>query len=97
VKRDYLFFSHNPLLAIRNIARDHPDENIKTIFLGYTSVLRSGGDMVVYLNSKVAEALNHNRALAAVRRSASTLGRSPFRLSHVPSLLIAMSIAFSAT
>jgi flagellar protein FlaJ len=98
VKRDYLFFSHNPLLAIENIARDHPDENIKTIFLGYTSVLRSGGDMVIYLNSKVADGLES--VIERWRRyaeSASTLGEISISVFLMfPSLLIAMSIAFSS-
>jgi len=98
VKRDYLFFSHNPLLAIENIARDHPDENIKTIFLGYTSVLRSGGDTVVYLNSKVSEGLES--VIGRWKRyaeSASTLGEISISIFLMfPSLLIAMSIAFSS-
>ncbi len=98
VKRDYMFFSHNPLLAIENIARDHPDENIKTIFLGYTSVLRSGGDLVVYLNSKVVDGLESViDRWKKYSESASTLGEISISIFLMfPSLLIAMSIAFSS-
>jgi len=98
VKRDYLFFSHNPLLALENVARDHPDENLKTIFLGYTSVLRSGGDLVVYLNSKVQDGLR--TVIERWRKyaeSASTLGEISLSIFLMfPSLLIAMSIAFAS-
>ncbi len=98
VKRDYMFFSHNPLAAIENVAKQHPDENVKTIFLGYTSVLRSGGDLVVYLNSKVKDGLSS--VIEKWRRyaeSASTLGEISLSVFLMfPSLLIAMSVAFAS-
>lgn len=98
VKRDYMFFSHNPLSAIENVAKEHPDENVKTVFLGYTSVLRSGGDLVVYLNSKVKDGLMS--VVEKWRRyaeSASTLGEISLSVFLMfPSLLIAMSIAFAS-
>ncbi|MDI9644985.1 MAG: type II secretion system F family protein, partial [Candidatus Verstraetearchaeota archaeon] len=98
VKRDYLFFSHNPLNAIESVAKAHPDENIKTVFLGYTSVLRSGGDLVVYLNSKVKDGLMF--VVDKWRRyaeSASTLGEISLSVFLMfPSLLIAMSVAFAS-
>lgn len=98
VKRDYTFFSHNPLLALENVARDHPDENIRTVILGYTSVLRSGGDLIVYLNSKVKDGLN--TVVDRWKRyaeSASTLGEISIAIFLMfPSLLIAMAVAFSS-
>jgi len=98
VKRDYLYFSHNPLLALENVAGSHPDENFKTIVLGYTSVLRSGGDLIVYLNSKVSDGL---RSIVDKWKkyadSAGTLGEMSLAIFLMfPSLLIAMAIAFAS-
>ncbi len=99
VKRDFDLFSHDPLSALENVANVHPNENFKGILLGYTSVLRSGGDVLLYLNSKVSELL---KALSERWRryaeSASTLGEVTIALFLMfPSLLVAMAIAFASS
>jgi len=80
------------------VARNHPDETMRTVVLGYTSVLRSGGDMIVYLNSKVKDGLDTIvDRWKRYAESASTLGEISLSIFLMfPSLLIAMAIAFAS-
>jgi len=57
VKRNVEYFGRSPLQALEEIASVHPNEKIRTLFLGYTSEWRSGGDLARYLEAKAADYL----------------------------------------
>jgi len=61
IKRDAIFFEEDPVSALEAIGRTHPNEKMKTLLLGYTSVWRSGGDMTSYLEAKASDYLHDMR------------------------------------
>lgn len=57
VKRNVEYFGRSPPQALEEIASTHPNEKVRTLFLGYTSEWRSGGDLTRYLEVKAADYL----------------------------------------
>ena len=57
MRREYAFYSHSPIRSLEKYAFNHPNEDLKGIVLGYTSVLRSGGDTGAFLERKASEQL----------------------------------------
>ncbi|WFO74916.1 type II secretion system F family protein [Desulfurococcaceae archaeon MEX13E-LK6-19] len=97
IRRDYMFFSHNPLDALDSIALNHPSEKFQTIVLGYSSIIRSGGDATAYLTLKaedeLKELVNKWKRYSEV---ASTLGEASMALFLIlPALLIVSSLVFA--
>ncbi len=57
IKRNSLYFNRSPIEALEEVARDHPSERFRSWILGYSSILRSGGDVASYLASKAKDFL----------------------------------------
>ncbi|MDG6907323.1 MAG: type II secretion system F family protein [Nitrososphaerota archaeon] len=57
LQRNEMFFDRDPVSALEGIGRKHPSEKMKSLILGYTSQLRSGGDVSNYLASKADDFL----------------------------------------
>ncbi len=58
VRRENLFFGKTQTGAIEERARQHQSDRFKTYLQGYTSVLKSGGDVARYLDDKTKQFLN---------------------------------------
>ncbi|MBI3858810.1 MAG: type II secretion system F family protein [Thaumarchaeota archaeon] len=54
VRRDVTVFGMDPNRAFERLAASHPSNKFATFLFGYTSKVRSGGDMVVYLTGQSA-------------------------------------------
>jgi archaeal flagellar protein FlaJ len=65
-------FGQDPITAIEHAARWSPSKRFSEFLFGYTSTLKSGGDFLVYVQSKLKDTME-NKA-AAVKRSADTTG-----------------------
>lgn len=52
VKRDVTIFGMNPNDSFERLASNHPSEKFSDFLLGYTSKVRSGGDIPAYLASE---------------------------------------------
>jgi len=48
---------HEDVTALEELARKHPSREFRNLVLGYTSILRTGGDLAAYLESKLFEQL----------------------------------------
>lgn len=71
----YRFFGEDPITALEKIAIDHPNSRFRDVILGYTTTLRTGGDVLHYLQIRTEEILNNrmNDIRALVSRLASYL------------------------
>ena len=58
ISRENLFFGKTQLEALDERARQHDSERFKTFLQGYTSVLKSGGEVARYLDDKAKQFLN---------------------------------------
>ncbi len=54
-------FGKNAVDAIDDLGTGHPDDTFKHFLYGYTSVLKSGGDLVLYLDNRAREYLEGMR------------------------------------
>jgi archaeal flagellar protein FlaJ len=54
-------FGNNAVDSLDALAAVHPDDTFKHFLYGYTSILRSGGDLVLYLNGREKEFLGAMR------------------------------------
>ena len=52
ILRDVELFGEDPYTAIENVARYHPNSNFRDFMLGYVSTIRTGGDVIHYLETK---------------------------------------------
>ena len=52
VKRDVAIFGMNPLEAFEKLASQHPSRKFSSLLYGYTSKVRSGGDIPSYLTGE---------------------------------------------
>ncbi len=52
ILRDIRLFGKDPLTAMEENAMNHPNRRYRDFILGYTSTVRSGGDIIHYLTSK---------------------------------------------
>jgi len=55
VVRDVELMGYDQVEALSRLGRAHPNEKFRTLLLGYTSVLRSGGDLVRYMEVKLRD------------------------------------------
>lgn len=69
---DVDIFGQDPITAIEHAARWNPSKYFSEFLFGYTSVIKSGGDFLAYVQSKLKETMQ-NKA-AAVKRSADVSG-----------------------
>lgn len=71
----YKFFGEDPVTAIEKVAIDHPNSRFRDVILGYTTTLKTGGDVMHYLQIRTEEVLNNrmNDIKALVARLASYL------------------------
>ncbi|MEM4832750.1 MAG: type II secretion system F family protein [Sulfolobales archaeon] len=71
----YKFFGEDPVTAIERVAIDHPNSRFRDVILGYTTTLKTGGDVLHYLQIRTEEVLNNrmNDIRALVSRLASYL------------------------
>ncbi|MEM1623588.1 MAG: type II secretion system F family protein [Sulfolobales archaeon] len=69
------FFGEDPVTAIERVAIDHPNSRFRDVILGYTTTLKTGGDVLHYLQIRTEEILNNriNDIKALVSRLASYL------------------------
>jgi len=51
----HLMMGEDDVTALSIVSRTHPNESFRTLLLGYTSVLRSGGDLLTYLETKLKD------------------------------------------
>ena len=65
-------FGDDPITAMEYVAKSNPSRNWAEFLLGYTSVLKSGGDFVTYIQTKLKDILDSKSA--SVKRSADTTG-----------------------
>jgi len=65
-------FGSDPISAMEKAAKDNPSKNFSEFLFGYTSVLKTGGDFVAYIQTKLRD-LIENKA-AAVKRSSDSTG-----------------------
>ncbi|ADM28478.1 Type II secretion system F domain [Ignisphaera aggregans DSM 17230] len=60
-------FGEDPITALDRVAMNHPSTRFRDVMLGYTTTLRSGGDVVHYLETRTREVfesrMNEIRAL----------------------------------
>ncbi|MDG6933106.1 MAG: type II secretion system F family protein [Nitrososphaerota archaeon] len=52
LKRDVMIFGADPVEAFERLASTHPSKKLSTFLNGYTSKVRSGGDMPTYLSGE---------------------------------------------
>lgn len=71
----FKFFGEDPVTAIEKVAIDHPNGRFRDVILGYTTTLKTGGDVLHYLQIRTEEVLNNrmNDIRALVARLASYL------------------------
>ncbi len=71
----YRFFGEDPVTAMEKIAMDHPNTRFRDVILGYTTTLKTGGDVLHYLMIRTEEALSNrmNDIRALIGRLASYL------------------------
>ncbi|RLG76125.1 MAG: hypothetical protein DRO23_01840 [Thermoprotei archaeon] len=55
--RDVRFLGKDPLTALDNLAKNSPLKEFQDIIYGYTSLIRSGGDVAKYLEEKTKDLL----------------------------------------
>ncbi len=65
-------FGDDPITAMEYVAKSTPSRNWGEFLLGYTSVLKSGGDYVAYIQVKLKDILDAKAQ--SVKRSADTTG-----------------------
>ena len=51
----------DPVSALNELAKQHPNRSFREFIYGYTSILLSGGDIVRYLEDRVSEFFNMHR------------------------------------
>ncbi|RLF11700.1 MAG: hypothetical protein DRJ69_01610 [Thermoprotei archaeon] len=97
LKRNSLYFNRSPLEALEEVAREHPSDAFRQWILGYTSVLRSGGDVAAYLASKAREFLRVlERKWVNYANTTNVLGEAVLALFLICPLSIAlMSLIFA--
>ncbi|HID40730.1 MAG TPA: hypothetical protein EYP33_01075, partial [Pyrodictium sp.] len=55
ILRDVKLFGRDPLTAIENVAVTHPSMLFRELMLGYTTTIRTGGDVIHYLESRTQD------------------------------------------
>jgi len=97
IRRNSLYFSRSPLEALEEVAREHPSSAFRQLILGYTSVLRSGGDVAAYLASKARDLLRGlERRWVSYANTTSVLGEAVLAIFLICPLSIAlMSLVFA--
>lgn len=65
-------FGQDPITAIENIARWNPNRRFSEFLFGYTAILKSGGNFMFYVQSKLRDIMESKAA--SVKRSADTTG-----------------------
>lgn len=55
LKKEELFVSKDPITAMNSYAQRHPSKLLSSLILGYTSIVKSGGDVTKYLEEKTRE------------------------------------------
>jgi flagellar protein FlaJ len=65
-------FGEDPITAIEKVARWNPSKFFAEFLYGYTSVLKTGGDFIAYIQSKLKDIMETKAT--AVKRSADTIG-----------------------
>ena len=96
IKRNVEFFSMDHVTAIERLGRMHSSEKFRTLLLGYTSMLRGGGDLTRYLGEKLREYLVDLRfKWQRFSETVGEIGESMIALFFVLSaLLLAVSLVF---
>ena len=51
----HLRMGEDDITTLTIVSKNHPNERFRTLLLGYTSVLRSGGDLLTYLETKLKD------------------------------------------
>ncbi|MEM2855623.1 MAG: type II secretion system F family protein [Candidatus Nitrosocaldaceae archaeon] len=98
VRRNIEFFGMDPLDVLNEIAINHPNEDFRTVMLGYTSVARSGGDVVNYLEEKSNEFFNNLKfRMEKYKEQAGTLSEMMLiALIVFPTLIISSAFIMAA-
>jgi archaeal flagellar protein FlaJ len=65
-------FGQDPITAIENVAKWNPSRRFSEFLFGYTAILKSGGNFMLYVQSKLRDIME-NKA-SEVKRSADTTG-----------------------
>jgi len=65
-------FGQDPITAIESNARWNPSRTFSEFLFGYTAILKSGGNFMAYVQSKLRDIMQSKAA--AVKRSADTTG-----------------------
>ncbi|MDA4123931.1 MAG: type II secretion system F family protein [Thaumarchaeota archaeon] len=65
-------FGHDPITAIEIVARYNPNKRFSEFLFGYTAILKSGGNFIAYVQSKLRDTMEAKAN--QVKRSADTTG-----------------------
>ncbi len=65
-------FGNDPITAMEAVARTNPSRNFSEFLAGYTSVLKSGGDFVAFIQTKLKDILDAKST--QVKRTTDTTG-----------------------
>ena len=65
-------FGSDPITAIETVARWNPSRTFSEFLFGYTAILKSGGNFLLYVQGKLRDVMESKAA--AVKRSADTTG-----------------------
>ncbi|MEM0217304.1 MAG: type II secretion system F family protein [Candidatus Nezhaarchaeales archaeon] len=55
LRKEELFTSRDPITAMNNYAQRHPSRLLSSLILGYTSIIKSGGDATRYLEERTRD------------------------------------------
>jgi len=57
IQKRVMVLGRDAITALEEVAYEHPSRSFRELILGYTSILRTGGDLVSYLEDRLKEAL----------------------------------------
>lgn len=55
LRKEELFASRDPITAMNNYAQRHPSRLLSSLIMGYTSIIKSGGDATKYLEERTRD------------------------------------------
>jgi archaellum biogenesis protein FlaJ (TadC family) len=96
IQRNEMFFDRDPVSALEGVGRTHPNEKMKSLILGYTSQLRSGGDVSGYLATKASDFLNDMKfRWKSYANSVANIGEMMVSLFFILPILVLVSAFIS--
>jgi flagellar protein FlaJ len=96
VKKYTSILGYDPLQALEENAKNHPSKKWQDFIYGYTALMRSGGDLSIYLTSRLKEYLEFARfKMKQYAEHATTIGESLIGIFTLFTSVIAIAIIIS--